>query len=27
MTIEATGDKNPSSGNAWVVVDAFDVTS
>jgi len=26
MTIEATGDKNPSSGNAWVVVDAFDVT-
>jgi hypothetical protein len=27
LTIEATGTKNPSSGNAWVVVDAFDVTS
>ena len=27
MTIEATGTQNPSSGNAWVVVDAFDVTS
>ena len=27
MTIEATGTQNPSSSNAWVVVDAFDVTS
>ena len=27
LIIEATGTQNPSSSNAWVVVDAFDVTS